>query len=174
MKRADRAAPGRNRQAVPGALLQPFFLLLFFISVLFVSCSAPPSAEQIVNDFLDKCDSALEKRSSRELRDLIADGYVDSKGRTKRDVAGIAAGYLLRNKAIYSYRLTESVIVNDDESISAEILAALAARPITDISLLPTINSDIYWFEITLARDGKEWKVTEASWKQAMLEDFVQ
>ena len=127
-----------------------------------------------MDDFLGRCDAALEKRSSRELRDLIADGYVDSEERTKKDIAGIAAGYLLRNKAIYSYRLTKSVVVNDDDSLSATILTALAARPITDISVLPTINSDIYWFEITIARDGREWKLTQASWQQAMLEDFFQ
>ena len=164
---------GRSRQAVPADLLQPFFLLLLFVFLLFSACSAPPTAEQILEDFLDRCDEALEKRSSRELRDLIADGYVDAKKRSKRDIAGIAAGYLLRNKAIYNYRLTQSLLVNDDDSISAKILAALAARPITDISLLPTIDSDIYWFEITIARDGGQWRLVDASWKQAMLEDFV-
>ncbi len=127
-----------------------------------------------MDDFLGRCDAALEKRSSRELRGFIADNYVDAEERTKKDVAAIAAGYLLRNKAIYSYRLTESVVVNDDDSISATILTALAARPINDISLLPTINSDFYWFRITIARDGREWRLTRASWQQALLEDFFQ
>ena len=174
LKSVDGATPGRKRQAVPAAVLQPLFPLLFFACLLVSSCSAPPTAEQVLDDFLGRCDAALEKRSSRELRDLIADSYVDTEERTKKDVAGIATGYLLRNRAIYSYRLTKSLSVNHDDSISATILTALAARPITDISVLPTINSDIYWFEITIARGGRQWRLTEASWQQAMLEDFFQ
>ncbi len=172
LKSVDQATSGRRGLTAPAALLQLLFLLLPLAFLLWSSCSAPPTAEQIMDDFLGRCDAALEKRSSRELRELIADDYADSEERTKQDIAAIAAGYLLRNKAIYTYRLTESVDVNDDDSISALILTALAARPITDVSILPAINSDIYWFEITIAKDGRKWRLTQASWQQAMLEDF--
>ena len=130
--------------------------------------------EQIVDNFVTACEKSVEKGSGRELRNLIAEDYMDSAGRTKQDLGAIASGYLLRNKEIYCYRLIDSVIINEDDSISARVLTALAAQPITDVAILPQMNSDIYWFDITIAEQNNDWKLVNATWKQAMLEDFFQ
>ncbi len=153
---------------------QSCFLIALAALFLAVSCSSDPPAEQIIEDFLTKSEQAAENGNGRQLRKLIANAYSDNTGRTKQDIDAVATGYLLRNKKIYCFRLTDSVRTNDDGSISAKILTALAARPITDISLLPTINSDIYWFDITIAREDKEWGLIAVSWQQALLEDFFQ
>ncbi len=155
-------------------VLQSFFLFLLFLTGLLISCTPSTSPEQIVDDFITACEKSIEKGSGRELRNLIAEDYMDSAGRTKQDLGAIASGYLLRNKAIYCYRLIDSVIINEDDSISARVLTALAAQPITDVAILPQMNSDIYWFDVTIAERNNEWKLVNASWRQAMLEDFFQ
>ena len=148
------------------------FLLFLFTSVIFQSCTATTSPEQIVENFITECENSIEKGSGRELRNLIAENYSDSNGRTKKEIGNLVSGYLLRNRAIYSYSLINSVKINEDDSISARVLTALAAKPITDISNLPTLNSDIYWFDIKITSGDGGWKLIDASWQQAMLDDF--
>ena len=148
------------------------FLLFLFTSVIFQSCTATTSPEQIVENFITECENSIEKGSGRELRNLIAENYSDSNGRTKKEIGNLVSGYLLRNRAIYSYSLINSVKINEDDSISARVLTALAAKPITDISNLPTFNSDIYWFDIKITSGDGGWKLIDASWQQAMLDDF--
>lgn len=148
------------------------FLLFLFTSAIFQSCTATTSPEQIVEDFITECETSIEKGSGRELRNLIAENYSDSSGRTKKEIGNLVSGYLLRNRAIYSYSLINSVKINEDDSISARVLTALAAKPITDISTLPALNSDIYWFDIKITSKDGGWKLIDASWQQAMLDDF--
>jgi hypothetical protein len=155
-------------------ILHPYFLIYFLLSSFLLACSSSTTPEQITDDFITACEAFVEKGIGRELRNLIAENYMDSRARTKKDIGAIASGYLLRNRAIYSYSLIDSVIINEDDSISARVLTALAAQPITDVALLPTMNSDIYWFDITITQQNDEWKLIKASWQQAMLEDFFQ
>ena len=149
-------------------------LLFLFSSIILQSCTTTTSPEQIVEDFITSCETSIEKGSGRELRNLIAENYRDSSGRTKKEIGNLVSGYLLRNRAIYSYSLVNLVKINEDDSISARVLTALAAKPITDISALPTLNSDIYWFDIKITSEDADWKLIDASWQQAMLDDFFQ
>jgi len=127
-----------------------------------------------MDDFVTACVEAVEENNGRQLRSLIAERYKDMEGRVKKDIAATASGYLLRNRSIYCYTLTDKVILHEDASISARILAALAAQPITDVSHLPEMNGDFYWFDIRIGQEDSEWKLVEASWRRAMLNDFLE
>ena len=174
LKRAEIESEPAEPAAKTHPVLQSFLLSLLFLTCFLISCTPSTTPEQIVDGFITVCEKSIEKGSGRELRNLIAEDYMDSSGRTKQALGAIASGYLLRNKAIYCYRLIDSVIINEDDSISARVLTALAAQPITDVAILPQINSDIYWFDVTIAEQNDEWKLINASWKKAMLEDFFQ
>lgn len=174
MKRVEIEPEPAKPNAKTHSVLHSFFLPLLFLTCFLISCTPSTTPEQIIDDFVSACEKSIEKGSGRELRNLIAEDYMDSEGRTKQTVGALASGYLLRNKAIYCYWLIDSVIINEDDSLSARVLTALAAQPITDLAILPQMNSDIYWFEITIAEQDNEWKLVNASWKQAMLEDFFQ
>jgi len=34
------------------------------------------------------------------------------------------------------------------------------------------LKADIYWFDIVLVQEGGDWKLLEAYWRQAMVDDF--
>ena len=133
---------------------------------------SPLSPEEVVETFSKEVAELFEQRKRRKLADFIADDYLDKNKRSKQDLTALAQSYMLRDKSIFSYTNPTSVQKNEDGTISARILTALAAQPITDLSLLPSIKSDIYWFDIKIASRDKSWKLVEASWQQAMLEDF--
>jgi len=149
-------------------------LLILLMQLLLVSCSSEPETpEQIVTEFIGKLEDAAEQRNRRALKGLVSDNYLDATKRTKQDILAIANGYLLRNKSIYCFTSIDSVSQDGDTEISARVLAALGSQPITDVSMLPEIRSDIYWFDIMILRLGGSWQLAEVSWRQAMLEDFL-
>lgn len=155
-------------------LARTAFLLILYFPLLITSCTTANTPEDSINEFLAACEEAIKKRSGRDLRLLISDDYSDSSGRIKKDISSIASGYLLRNKSIFTYRHVDSLFRQETDLISAKILVAFAAKPISDPSALPSLNSDIYWFDLTIVREGSKWRLAESSWQQAMLDDFFQ
>ena len=149
------------------------WVLLLLASLIVLSCSsAPNSPETVVRDFVSHAVSAVEDRNRSDLFEMIYESYRDEEGRNKKDLVAFVYGYMMRNKSIYCFTLVDTVQLNEDDTISAIVIAAFAARPIANVSLLTEINSDIYRFEITLTPDGKNWKLVSASWRQALVDDF--
>lgn len=154
-------------------LTSPLNLLLLSITLSIASCSTPANTpEQIIETYTDDIIRVIENRKRRAIDAFIGEEYGDEGHRSKQDIVAMANGYMFRHQSIYCFTLIDSVQVNSDDTISAVILAAFAARPISDISLLPKLNSDMYWFDITITLDSGDWKLTKASWQQAMVEDF--
>ena len=155
--------------------LQPYCLnaVLIIVVLSLLSCkSESNSPESIVETFSSQVVDAFEKRKRRDLDDFIDDNYLDEENRSKKDLLAIANGYLFRHKSIYCFTHIDSVQLNNDESISAVIFTAFAAKPISDATVLPSMKSDMYWFTIRIAKSDGEWKLMEAGWEQAMVEDL--
>jgi len=150
-------------------LIISFIFLLFLLS----SCSDQKTPESIADEFIDRCEETIEKRQLRKLRHLISDDYHDAQGRNKQDIAAIGGGYVLRNKKIHIYSRLASAASNGDQ-IEATILTAIAGSPINNTSMLPSLNADMYWFEVKLVEEDGDWLIADASWRQAMLDDFIE
>lgn len=148
------------------ALLTSLFLMLS-------SCSDKQTPESIADEFIDRCEQTIEKRQLRNLRQLISENYNDEQGRNKQDIAAIGAGYLLRNKNIHIYSRLTSATTNNDH-IEATILTAIAGAPISNTSVLPSLNADMYWFDVKLVEEEGDWLIADASWRQAMFDDFIE
>ncbi len=103
---------------------------------------------------------------------MISERYHDEQGRRKQDINAIAAAYVFRNKNIHILSRMKSAIKNDG-LIETTILAAIAASPISDSSMLPDLNADMYWFDVSLVEEKDEWLLLTLSWRQALLEDFL-
>lgn len=55
----------------------------------------------------------------------------------------------------------------------AVVLVAMAGQPISGAQELERLRADLHRFEITLARENKEWKVIHAEWRRAEPGDFL-
>ena len=148
-------------------------LLIVCLFLCLFSCSTNSSPDDIVVDFVSEAEHAVEDRNGRKLRGLISENYHDEKGRRKEDVASTASGYLFRNKSLHVFSRISEVTQTTEGEISATLLVALAGKPINDVSVLPTLNADFYWFEIKLFQEGKDWKLGSVLWRQAMVNDFL-
>jgi hypothetical protein len=150
-----------------------FFLLTVLLSGLsLTSCSAEKEPEQIAETFIAGFEETIEKRDVRSIRPYIAEHYRDEKGRSRQDIVATAAGYILRNKSIHIYSKLDSAI-QEGATIEVRVLAAVAGRPIDDLALLPSLDADMYWVEFSLDTGTGEPLMTQASWRQAMLDDFL-
>ncbi|MDX9897150.1 MAG: hypothetical protein RBS34_17005 [Desulfofustis sp.] len=147
-------------------------LLLAAVLLGLLSCSERPAPEAIARGFVDACAEAVQQRRPNALRDLIATDYRDAEGRTGQEVLGIAAGYLLRNRSVHLITRIQSA-EQRDERIVATVLAALAGRPVDDVALLPSMDADIYWFDVELAKEDGDWRVLCAAWRPALVDDFL-
>ena len=154
----------------------PLFLIIgLFTGVLIVqSCKHQTPPEMIAQGFLDQVNTAVADRSIRAMNELVSPDYHDTNNRNHRDVVGLGSAYLIRSKSLHLFTDLVSAQSISDTSIQFRILAAFAATPVDNKSMLPDINADFYWFNIELIKENGDWKVVSAAWQQAMLEDFLQ
>jgi hypothetical protein len=158
-----------NRRFSPAS---PLLLLLTVLALLLpVACSEEQGPEAIAREFVTACEEAAQQRRLRDLRELIAEEYADPAGRTAQDVLAVAAGYLMRNRSVHIYTRLQTA-TEQDGRIQATVLAALAGRPISDVSMLPSINADLYRFELELVEQGGDWRLAGATWRTALVDDF--
>ena len=152
-------------------LLRWSALLLLMTPFLAVSCRSPTTPEEIAGQFIEQSENAFEERDLFKLKKLISSNYGDSQNRSAGEVVTLAAAYIRSSKSIYLFTDLHTADFAG-ERIRARLLAAFAARPISEPALLARMQADIYWFDIELAEENGTWKLTDAQWRQAMLEDF--
>ena len=146
-------------------------ILLCILSLLMMSCNSSTTPVEIATQFIKESEEAFEERDILGLKKLISPGYRDPLKRTAGDIISIAAAYIRSSKSIYLFTDLDSAVA-EEERIRARVIAAFAARPISDPSILGQIQADIYWFDIVLAEENAGWKMVEADWQQAMVDDF--
>lgn len=146
--------------------------LLFIVSLLAVSCSSSTPPETIARKFIEASENAFEERDIFALKKLVSPQYGDSQNRSANEIISTAAAYIRSSGSIYvltDLHTAEYV----EERIQARLLAAFAARPIAEPALLAQMQADIYWFDIELTAESGTWKLTDAQWRQALVEDFT-
>ena len=139
--------------------------------MLAASCDSPTTPEEIAGQFIKQSEEAFEERDIRGLKKLISPDYRDPLNRTAGDIVSIAAAYIRSSKSIYLFTDLESAAA-EQERIQARVLAAFGARPISDPSIIGQVQADIYWFDIVLVEESGGWRLVEADWQQAMVDDF--
>jgi len=164
----SRAKRTINVETLPSTVLTAVLLFL-----LLTSACSKNSPEQVVEDYLAAATNAFEKRKISDVRALISSQYHDEEQRSYQDVVGTAAAYILGHSSIHTLTRIHSITLQSDGKLAATVLAAMAAKPVTDISTLTTLNADLYWFTILLVEEEGHWLLAKASWRQAMLDDFL-
>ena len=154
-----------------GKLLGWYGVVLCIALALIPSCSSPTAPEEIAWQFIEESEKAFEERDIFKLKKLISSNYGDSQNRSANEIVTIAAAYIRSSKSIYLLTDLHSAEFKE-ERIHARVLAAFAARPISEPSTLAQMRADIYWFDVELAEEKGSWKLTGAQWRQATVEDF--
>ena len=105
--------------------------------------------------------------------DFIASDYQDKRGRQKKDIQRLVAGYILRNKSIHLLTRVQHVALNEDRAQADVVLyVGMAGVPVTSADQLVFARADLYRFDLSLKLEDGDWRVASGSWHQARLEDF--
>ena len=139
-----------------------------------LACSGEPdSPEAAVRATLAAIEAAAGERDVDGVRSRISDAYADARGNDKAELVQVAAFHLLRNQAVYTLSRVRSVELGEPGSAQADVLVALAGKPIDDAEALLTVNADLYRFDVSLREEEPgTWRVTSSSWQPATLADF--
>lgn len=137
------------------------------------ACSSGDSPEAQVRTLLQQGEAAAEKKESALLRQMVSEKYADSQGQDKKAIDAILRYYFLRNQSIHLFTRIRQVSFPQPDLAQADVMVAMAGQPISDAEELERLRADLHRFEITLARENGEWKVTRAEWRRAEFADFL-
>ncbi len=141
---------------------------------LLVSCSAERDTPEVqVRALLERGEAAAEKKKTAVLRQMISEKYSDSQGQDKKAIEAILRYYFLRHESIHLLMRIQQITVPKPDVGQAIVMVAMAGQPISGAEELERLRADLHHFEITLARENGEWKVTRAEWRRAEVGDFL-
>ncbi|MET0116247.1 MAG: hypothetical protein ABW090_02370 [Sedimenticola sp.] len=148
-------------------------LLSLFAALLLFGCSDGKTPEDRIREMLAAAEIAAEERSLLDFQKFIADDYSDGKGRGKRDVTRVAAGYFLRNKSVHILTQVKRIDLLDEHRARVELFAGMSSMPASRVDELLAIRADLHRFDLELEERNGEWLVISAKWRRAGREDFL-
>ena len=109
----------------------------------------------------------------RDLRGLIADDYSDAQGHDRKAMENLIRLHVLRHQSVHLFTRIRDIVLTDPDHATVSVAAALAGRPVASTDQLIGLNADLYRFDFTLIRRGRDdWQVLHAAWERAKLDDF--
>ena len=130
-------------------------------------CGREVSPEDEVRAVVAAAEQAAEARDASALLDLVADDYRDGRGNGAAEIRRYARGYLIAHQSI-------RLLVRIDQ---LELVARDLARLEATVGMLGReaeaasawdLAADVYEFDVTLAREDGDWRVTRADWRPAL------
>jgi hypothetical protein len=97
------------------------------------------------------------------LRELIADDYRDGAGRDADQIRRYLQGYLITHQSIRLITRIDGIEVEGSEVARVQVTVGMLGRE-SDSNW--DLAADIQRFDLRLAREDGEWRVTRAGWQQ--------
>lgn len=152
--------------------------VLLFILVLFtVACTdeIEVSKEQLLLQSINELESRFEERKLGRIIQYVSESYLDQNGRKLRDIKRAIQLQLMRHKSLYVFSTVKDIQWPDEGNKLAkvEITAAMAGKPIENVSLLTSIRADMVKFTVDFILEDEIYKVKSATWARADPSDFL-
>ncbi len=161
----------KTQPGSPYHFLFPLFILIITVFML-SACQSNTGPEEEIRQLITDGEEAVENNEVGKVRDMVAENYTDDNNRTKRDIIAILTYHTLQQKSIYLLQVIDEIHLINEKNAKVSLFVAMTGRPITNNSLLPQFQADIYNFTLSVVKDGDNWLVTSASWEPAVLDDF--
>lgn len=141
---------------------------LLLLSVLAVaSCGGDDSPEAQVRAVVAEAEAAAEARDASALLDLIADDYRDGRGNGAEEIRRYVRGYLIAHQSIHLLVRIEELELKAADLARLRATVAMVGRE-AESAAAWDLAADVHEFDVTLAREDGEWRVTRADWRPAL------
>jgi len=129
---------------------------------LLAACGSGTTPEDEIRALIDKGEAAAEARDASALRELIADDYRDGDGRGADEIRRHLHGYLIAHQSIRLITRIDAIELEGAEVARAQVTVGMLGRE-SDSNW--DLAADIQRFDLRLAREDGEWRVTRAGWQ---------
>lgn len=93
---------------------------------------------------------------------MIADDYRDGDGRSADELRRYLHGYLIAHQSIRLITRIDAIELQGAEVARAQVTVGMLGR---ESESTWDFAADIYHFDLRLAQEGGEWRVTRAGWQ---------
>lgn len=132
------------------------------LAALLAGCGTPSTPEQEVRDWVAAAEAAVEARDRGTLVDMISESYVDGRGNSRADLDRRLRLWFLRHRNIVISSSIEELAVTAGTAARVVLTARMAG---TGQSVLG-FSADSERLELELVRQGGEWLLIGASWRE--------
>lgn len=157
---AWRRDPGQRARSMPLAVLAACAALWLG------ACAAGDSPEAEVRAVVDEAERAAEARDVGALLDLVAADYRDDRGNQRGELRQYVRGYFVAHQSIHLLTRVDSVELPATDLARVRATVAMLGRQAESESAWD-LAAEVYDFDITLAREEGDWRVTRAEWRRA-------
>lgn len=133
---------------------------------LLAACGGDDSPEQRVRELIARVELAAEARDTSEVTQWLSPAYRDAHGNSGEDVKRLLRGYFIANQSISLLTRVEELTFPNPGEARAKVLVGMVSRE-ADAASAWELAADLNEFEIALAEEDGEWRVTWARWKRS-------
>ncbi|MCB1604559.1 MAG: hypothetical protein KDI59_07935 [Xanthomonadales bacterium] len=150
-------------------------IITISLFLILIGCSSEPelTKDQLLKQSIEQLEQRFEARKLGEIVEYVSKDYQDDSGRKYDDVKRVIQLQLMRHKTVHIFSVIKDIQWADDSNATVQITAAMAGKPITDLSLLPTLRADMLNFTVDFVLEDEVYKIQSASWTWATPTDFL-
>ena len=137
--------------------------LLF--TVLAAGCSDSQAPEAQVRTVIEGMEAAAEARDVGELMNHVSKDYRDAYGQGPQEAARYVRGFFLTTQKLHLLTRIDAIEFPGADEARANVTVGMMSRE-ADSADSWDLAADLYEFDVGLARDEGDWKVTYAEWKR--------
>ena len=141
--------------------------LLFCLALANGACSKPLSEEDQVRAAVGGLEAAARARNVKGLKEFVSDSYSDGQGNKKADVGALVTYYFFQHPQVHVLSRIVSLELGEAGKAQVQVAAALAGTGFSTAEELIKLSADIYRFDFTFVREGKDWRIARAAWRPA-------
>jgi hypothetical protein len=125
------------------------------------ACRTGGTPEDEIRALVDEAEALAEARDAGELRDLVADDYVDTSGRDASEIRNLLHAWLVAHPSVNLLTRIDSIEIEGTELARVQVTVGMLGREAKGDSDWD-LAADIERLDIRLARDGSDWRVISA------------
>ena len=150
-------------------IMQHTRLRFWFVTValsLLSGCGDDDSPEQRVRELIAQVEVAAEARDTSDVTQWLSPAYRDAHGNDIDEVKRLLRGYFIANQSIRLLTRVEELTFPNPGEARANVLVGMVSRE-ADAANAWELAADLNEFEIALAEEDGQWRVTWARWRRS-------
>ena len=130
---------------------------------LLAACGPATTPEAEIRALIETAETAAEARDAGTLRELIADDYRDGAGRDADEIRRYLHGYLIAHQSIHLITRIDGIEIEGSEVARVQVTVGMLGHE-SDSNW--DLAAEVRHFDLRLAREDDEWRVTRAAMQE--------